>query len=343
MWLTHGSEDIDAIAETTAQAVSASQRCADPAVLSSALDGQSVSLLVSLRAREAAKVIEERLRLTEQFATEQFATQQFAGQNARLVLERTDALYMACDVSFLMGDFEGTLNRGLELDRLARCRGIFYGGLTHLAPANFFLGNFNDCLEQASGVYWKVTQRRDVGASLLERAFSCAGAVCGYRGDDQSAARWYARAGQLKHHASCPWKCDFSLLMKADVHLHHGRREEAALLLADPPPRRVGEWRGWYAALRAEALGGQAIEEAEEFLEGGAYSRAVLARARGDLKQAHSIFRECGAVYQVARTGLQMSGRIREEALATYRRLGLSEGLFAGSDEVDAAVTGTAT
>ncbi len=333
MWLTHGTDDVDAIAETAAQAVRAAQQCEDPAVLSSALDGQSVALLVRLRAREGAKIITERLRLTEELA----------GQNARQVLERTDALYMACVVSFLMGDFEGTLNRGHELDRLARRRGIFYGGLTHLAPANFFLGNFNECLEQASGVYWEVTQRRDAGASLLARAFSCAGAVCGYRGDDKSATRWFARAQELECGSSCRWKCDFSLLMRSDVHLHHGRRQEAALLLADPPSLRVGEWRGWYAATRAEALGGQAVEEAEELLEGGAYSRAVLARARGELKQAHALFRECGAEYQAARTGLQMRGRVREEALATYRRLGLNEPRFSASTEVGDGASRAAT
>jgi hypothetical protein len=333
MWFTRGGEDVEATAGSAALALRASQHCSDPVVLSSAFDGQSVALLVHLRAREAAKVIDERLRLTAQFD----------GQNARQVLERTDALYMACDVSFLMGDFEATLNHGLELDRLARCRGIFYGGLTHLAPTNFFLGNFNECLEQSSGVYWEVTQRRDEGASLLARAFSCAGAVCGYRGDVKSAARWYARAEQVSSDTTCPWKCDFALLMKADVHLHHGRREEAALLLADPPPIGVGEWRGWHAAIRAEALGGQAVEEAEEFLEGGNYSRAVLARARGEYKQAHALFLECGALYQAARTGLQMRGGVREEALATYRRLGLSEGPFSRPDEVRDGVSSSAT
>jgi predicted ATPase/DNA-binding CsgD family transcriptional regulator len=319
MWLVRRGEDVDAIEQRTSLAVRASKRCADPAVLASALDGLSGVSLRYLRAAEARGIIDERLRLTENFG----------GQGARLVLERIDALYMACDVSFLMGDFGKTLSQGQELDELAGGRGVFYGGLTHLAPANFFLGHFDKCLEQASGVYWEATQRRDVGTSLLMRAFSCAGGVCGYRGDDKNASRWFARAEEVAGGPNCPSKYNFILLMKADVHLHHGRRAEAAMLLADPASPEAEEWQGWHAAIRAEALGGQAIDEAQDLLEGGEYSRAVLARARGEFGRAHAIFLNCGAVYQAARTGLQMGGPIQERALAIYRRLGLRETMLA--------------
>ena len=112
-------------------------------------------------------------------------------------------------------------------------------------------------------------------------------------------------------HPSCNWKCDFTLLMRADVHLHHGRRQEAALLLAKPPPRLSGEWQGWHGAIRAEAIGGAAVDEAEGVLEGGAYSRAVLARARGELEIALAVFQSCGAEYQAARTELRIGGPAR--------------------------------
>ena len=102
--------------------------------------------------------------------------------------------------------------------------------------------------------------------------------------------------------------------------------------MADPAPPGTEEWRGWHAAIRAEAIGGHAIDEAEDLLEGGDYSRAVLARARGDLEAARAIFMNCGAVYQAARTGLQMAGPAREISLATYRRLGLRETIVASPD-----------
>ena len=324
MWLTRRGDDLDAINKSAEAAVQAAQLGSDPAVLSSALDGQSAAALQSLRSADAARIIDQRLRLSENFT----------GQNARQVLERMDALYMASDVSFLMGDFEATLNRGLQLHHLAQQRGTFYGGLTHLAPAHFFLGNFDECLELAAGVYWEMTHRRDTGASLLVRAFACAGAVYGYRGDDDSAARWFARAQEVAGDPSCHWKCDFTLLMRADVHLHHGRRQEAALLLGKPPPRLSGEWQGWHGAIRAEAIGGAAVDEAEGVLEGGAYSRAVLARGAGELEIALAVFQSCGAEYQAARTGLRIGGPAREHALATYRRLGLSEGAMTLDDSI---------
>jgi hypothetical protein len=103
-------------------------------------------------------------------------------------------------------------------------------------------------------------------------------------------------------------------------------------LLATPPSEQFSEWTGWYAAFRAEALGGKAIEEAEAFMEGGAYSLAVLARARGELERALSLFQSCGATYQVARTGLQMGATKRERALATYKNLGLDIRPITSSD-----------
>lgn len=115
----------------------------------------------------------------------------------------------------------------------------------------------------------------------------------------------------------------FHTFMKADVHLHHGRHEAAAALLAAPPSELFSEWTGWYAATRAEALGGRAIDEAEAAMEGGACSLAVLARARGELEKALALFQSCGAIYQAARTALRMGAPNRQQGLSTYKTLGL--------------------
>ena len=118
--------------EAARVAVAAAQRGGDPAVLSSALDGQTTAELRHLHAAAAAEIIAERLGLSENFT----------GQSARLVLERIDALYMACEVSFLMGDFEGTLSRGLELHQLAQPRGYFLWRLYPPCPRQFFPRQF---------------------------------------------------------------------------------------------------------------------------------------------------------------------------------------------------------
>jgi predicted ATPase/DNA-binding CsgD family transcriptional regulator len=313
MWLVHRDNDLDAVGKATALGVAASKRCADPAVLSSALDGQSSMALHSLRAGESRAIIAERLKITEGFDR----------KNGRKVLERIDALSMACELSLLLGEFEPALSKGRQLDKLARQRGIFYGGLTHLLPALFFLGRFDDCLAQASAVYGEVAKRPEIRVAHLVSVLSCAGAVCGYRGEEDEADRWFARAEQVAGGAYLCDKTVFHTFVKADVHLHHGRHEAAAALLAAPPSELFSEWTGWYAAVRAEALGGSAIDEAEAAMEGGAYSLAVLARARGELEKALSLFQSCGAVYQAARTALRMDAPNRQQGLSTYKTLGL--------------------
>jgi predicted ATPase/DNA-binding CsgD family transcriptional regulator len=313
MWLVHLGNDLEGFGKAAALAVAGSERCADQAVLSSALDGQSSMFLHSGDAPRSRAVINERLRITEGFEA----------SSGRKVLERIDALSMACELSVLLGEFDDALARGRQLDRLARQRGIFYGGLTHLVPAIFCLGRFDDCLVQATAVYGEVTKRPEVRVAHLVNVLSCAGAICGYRGDTEGSERWFGRAEEL---AGGSFRCDkhiFHLFMKADVHLHHGRREAAAELLAAPPSELYSEWAGWYGAIRAEALGGAAVDEAEAVLEGGVYSRAILARARGEMGTALSLLQSCGANYQAARTAVQMGGRDREWGLATYKLLGL--------------------
>jgi predicted ATPase/DNA-binding CsgD family transcriptional regulator len=322
MWLVHRDNDRDRAGRATALGVAASQHCADPTVLSSALDGQSSMALHSLRAGESRAIIAERLRITEGFER----------KNGREVLERIDALSMACELSLLLGEFEEALAQGRQLDKLARQRGIFYGGLTHLVPVIFFLGRFDDCLAHASAVYGEVTKRPEMRAAHLVSVLSCAGAVCGYRGEEAEAKRWFARAEEVAGGPDCCDKYVFHTFMKADVQLHHGRREAAAALLANHPSELFSEWSGWYAAVRAEALGGSAIEEAEAFMEGGTYSLAVLARARGEMERALSLFQSCGATYQAARTAMEMGTPKRQQALATYKHLGLATGSNAPTD-----------
>lgn len=313
MWLVHRDNDRDALGEATLLAVAASQDCADPTVLSSALDGQSSLALHGLHTGGARAIIAERLRITDGFEA----------KNGRKVLERLDTLSMACELSVLLGEFELALTQGRELDKLARQRGIFYGGMAHLVPTIFFLGRFDDCLAHASGVYGEVTKRPELRVAHLVSVLSCAGAVCGYRGDDDEANRWFARAEEVAGGHYCCDKYVFNTFMKADVHLHHGRKEAAAELLAAPPSGLWSEWTGWYAAVRAEALGGTAIDEAEAVMEGGAYSLAVLSRAKGDLENALSLFQACGATYQAARTALLMGAPVRRQGIATYKQLGL--------------------
>ncbi len=304
--------DVERMSLDAEQSLAAARECGDMAILSSALDGWCSVALKRLDMATAKAAIAERLEITKGFDP----------HRSRQFLERFDAVHMSCELGCILGRFEEALSAGRLLDELGRGRGIIFGGSTQLAPAHFFLGQFDQCLQQVSGAYADALQRPGNGNSMLLRAFCCAAAVCGYRGDQVAEAEWW---GQAEAVASARQGRDsFIKMMRADVLLHHGRREEAAELMAEPPSSLVSPWRGWYGAVRAEVLGPAAFADAEAVAEGGTYSAAVLARAQGRPEAALVLFNECGARYQAARTALGMSGTESETALATYAELGLT-------------------
>ena len=304
--------DVERMGLDAERSLAAARECGDMAILSSALDGWCSVALKRLDMATAKAAIAERLEITKGFDP----------HRSRQFLERFDAVHMSCELGCILGRFEEALSAGRLLDELGRGRGIIFGGSTQLAPALFFLGQFDQCLQQVSGAFADALQRPGNGNSMLLRAFCCAAAVCGYRGDQVAEAEWW---GQAEAVASARQGRDsFMKMMRADVLLHHGRREEAAELMAEPPSSLVSPWRGWYGAVRAEALGPAAFADAEAVAEGGIYSAAVLARAQGRLEEALVLFNECGAIYQAARTALGMSGTESETAQATYAELGLT-------------------
>ena len=177
-----------------------------------------------------------------------------------------------------------------------------------------------------------MTHRRDVGASMLVRAFASAGAVCGYRGDEKSAARWFARAQQVAGDETAPG----SVISPSSC-----RPTCTCTMVA--AKRRPGCWPSLHPCRARSGRGGtppsgqrrwaaEPLTRPRSSWKAVPYSRAVLARARGEIEIAHTIFQESGAVYQAARTALLLSGSTRDQALATYKRLGLSVGALTSKD-----------
>ena len=116
LWSTCGEVPSDKVAE---DAMAAARRCGDPVVVSSALDSFCDTALMAGRTDDARKAIAERLEITKGCEH----------GNSRQVLERTDALYMAGELSFIVGELAAALDLGEQLDELDRQCGIFYGGL----------------------------------------------------------------------------------------------------------------------------------------------------------------------------------------------------------------------
>jgi hypothetical protein len=294
------------------KALEGARRCGDVAMLSSALDAWCCVALRRLDMATALDALSERVSITDGFDARQ----------PRQFLERYDAMYMSCEIACLLGRFDEALASGRVLDELGRGRGIIFGGATQLAPLLFFRGQFDECLQQVSGAFADALQRPGTGAGMLLRALCCAAAICGYRGDHAAEATWWEQAQAVA--GARPGKEFFVKMTRADVLLHHGRRDEAAALMADPSEPLTSQWRGWYGAVRAEALGQVAFADAEASADGGAYSAAVLARAKGRNQEALALFDRCGARYQAARTALAMGGAAAAEALGVYAQLGLA-------------------
>ncbi len=304
--------DMRAVSADAREALEAARRCGDTAIVSSALDACCVVALRRLDMATALDALAERARISEGFDARQ----------PRQFLERYDAMYMSCEIACLLGRFDEALVCGRALDELGRDRGIIFGGATQLAPLLFWRGQFDECLQQVSGAFADALQRPGTGGGMLLRALCCAAAVCGYRGDHVAEAAWWEQAEALA--GARPGKEFFVKMTRADVLLHHGHRDEAAALMADPAQSLTSQWRGWYGAVRAEALGRVAFADAEAAADGGAYSAAVLARAKGHNDEALGLFKRCGARYQAARTALTMGGAPAEEALRVYTELGLA-------------------
>ena len=243
-----------------------------------------------------------------------------ADDSPRAWQERRDALYMASGGAKRLGDFGTSLDYALKYRDLELMRGQPRGGLEAVMAAQFFLGRWDELIDDANHLFTVRQGEVAWGTGHLSEPWVYTGAVLGYRGHTEEAEQWYGRAEISGDHHPCAWliRC-----LRADVELHHGRTPEAQDFLQTRSRDANGWWRSLYAAVRAEAFGGDEIDEAAALVGDDAHAAAILARAQGKLEVAQEGFRKCGAVYQWARTTLQMGGPDVDEALATYKALGL--------------------
>ncbi len=296
------------VIERTEAAAGLAERAGDPLLGSSALDCRCCTCLGKGDLAGAMAAITERKAL-------------LAGLrdgSARASVEQRDLLSMFCDVTLRLGDLESCLSYALQFREFERALGEPHDYVQKAVPVLFFLGRWEEVVDDAAQLL-AVRRTEPIWTAVqLNLVWICAGAVLGYRGDEHGAEAWYSECGLLGGHNAPLLRC-----LRADVELHHGRLDAARRLVAEPPAAIDGQWRALYAALCAEAYGGDALVEAERLVADDAYSAAVVARARGDLDQAWSGFTAIGASYQAARTALALDGARRRAALTTYRALGL--------------------
>jgi predicted ATPase/DNA-binding CsgD family transcriptional regulator len=289
-------------------AVSLAKQAGDPVSGSSALDCRCVTCLGSGDLVGAMAAITARSAL-------------LAGLQdgaARASVERRDLLSMGSDVTLRLGDLHSSLSYAMQFRDFERARGEPHDYVQKAVPPLLFLGRWEEVLDHAARLL-AVRRIEPIWTAVqLSPVWICAGAVLGYRGDEHGAEEWYSESRLLRSPNAELLRC-----LRADVELHHGRLDAASRLLADPPAAIDGQWRALYAALRAEAHGGDTLVEAEPMVADDAYSAAIVARARGDLEEAWKWFTAIGASYQAARTALALGGTHRRAALTAYRALGL--------------------
>ena len=293
----------------------------DVALLSSALDAVTADAWTAGHYREAAEDTRERLEL-------------LAGERGGYAIEaeRSDALHMMTECLVAAGDFRdaaayATQARDLDLSR----GGVYSAWSRGLLPA-FFLGEWDQALQMARGFRdaWAAADHPPVYA--MAAAVGSAGAILGYRGDDD-AEDWFEFAAGMAPAGG--GQLGGLMLMQADVELHHGRPEEAISRMTEECSTSTW-WRSAYAATRAEALvhagadeADAALAEAEQVVGDHGYAGGVLLRARAQHQEDEALLRESLAVferidcrYQAARTGWLVGGDAREQAERAFASLG---------------------
>jgi predicted ATPase/DNA-binding CsgD family transcriptional regulator len=241
--------------------------------------------------------------------------------HGRPYLERCDALAMVAESNMRTGRFSAALTAAVELERATPMFDVRWGAITREAAVRYFMGDFDGCFalvrEARSG--WEANG--ELAAGYLALGFASAGAIAGYRGDDEESNEWFRiverwirptvrGSGGLRNFA-------------ADVFLHRGRIDAAREICELEPADVAGASRSLYAAIRAEAHGGRALDDAVEWVAADPFALGILQRAMGELDGALATFVAIGARYQAARTRLAMGGTEADAGRAVYRELQL--------------------
>jgi class 3 adenylate cyclase/tetratricopeptide (TPR) repeat protein len=320
-WLAWMGKDPEAMAEPAREGLELARRADDRQVLQNALDAVTASDWLQGRQLDAVAHTRERLELLDA-----------APRSHALDVEISDALHMMVLCLIQVGEFEEALanaKRGAEVDR---ARGVEMAEYQRELMPNFFLGDWDRAIElgESARKAWEDAGRPPMGAFATPAA--CTAAALGYRGDEAAADDWMDHARNLSQRD--PEQCGGVYMFGIDLDVHRGRFSDAIAIGSNPIA--ASQWTATYAASRAEAFvragadgAAEAIGWAEPRIGQDVYARAILLRARGQdgsdeelLRESKALFDQMGCPFQAARTGWLLGGSEREQAKATFERLG---------------------
>jgi predicted ATPase/DNA-binding CsgD family transcriptional regulator len=322
--------DPEALA-TARRAVAAGQALGDPLVESAALDALSAIHLGLGDLPAALEAVTRRVTLLERVRPDVAAA-----------FEVNDTYNMATEISLAAGDFAAA--RGFT-DAVARLS--FHTEEGHLATSkrlkvDALAGDLERVL--ADGERFRASWERagrPVATSLGGGAYAVAMAH-GLRGDDEAREQWVEITRQLGVEPGKLERCStgYAPTFDAIVLLHRGDVEGAVGRLEQDPATfdtwYTGEWRPWYAALRAEAAAlaghGEArrrIEQARPMGQANPTVTALIDRAAAladgetdPLVGLAELLARTGCRYQHARTLVLAGGEHAVEGRRLMAALG---------------------
>lgn len=199
---------------------------------------------------------------------------------------------------------------------------MVWAAVARRALIAYLAGDFDRCIECAEQMRagWERDGRPPAGYLLTSAA--TAAAVYGYRGDEATSDDWFRTTRAMSPQTDIGEDlCD---AMRRDVHLHHGRVEQARVGFNGRVASKQTISYSLRAGVLAEVFSGEWIERGREEAMREPYAAGILARAEGDLEGALAIFERIGAPYQAARTALMLGGSRAKAAAKAYRRMGLT-------------------
>ena len=240
--------------------------------------------------------------------------------HGRHLLELGDLLAMLAVANLHCGNLHEALQWAREAQSVD-LRNETRWGVGQEAEALFRLGEFDATLVAVERVQRALLAHPSLTSGYLTSTCSDAALLCGYRGDDARGGEWMDLARAAVERSSIASVID---QLWADVLLHRGDRDGAAAMLTADIVDVFYTQRSFYAAIRAEALGGTAIDDARAWTSDDRFTTGILARAEGNVELALEIFTEIGARYQLARTQLAAGPQHEAAGRAGYAALGLA-------------------
>ena len=271
----------------------------DAVVMSGALDALEAVELITDRYGDAAATAQRRVTLLPRLPS-----------TARGTVEHADILAMRADTALRIGDFAASADAAERAAAFELDRGLPASGLARLVRARFFAGQWDQALVDAETMLAGWERDGKPTATYLVLGIGARAAIRGLRGDRDGMETDLALARRV-----LAWRTSHNtwLAISEAIVLQAAGDAAAAKATLDNVRHMRAAWTSTHAAMSVEAQAAlgedvdEALTEAEGFVDGDLYSKAILLRVRGDVDAAAALFASLPCPWQAAAT---LDGRV---------------------------------